>query len=221
VTLVSCITPTWRRHCVLLERCMPSVAAQTWPHIEHLVVSDGPDPELRALMAKTGEGAWADGHVRYYEAGHGGHWGHQARLLGIEQARGEWIGWLDDDDAWRPHHVATLLSACQRAKADFGHARMLIGAHHRHAQAYRDDPDECAGGDGTVLSSMIFSRASAFQVATWGTGSLYPDGDLVRAWRAAGLKEVSVPVVTADMYTSRPACPCAAPVTEHLMLQGG
>ena len=48
--LVSVITPTWLRHDWLLHRCMPSVQGQTYPHIEHIIVSDGPDPELAVLM---------------------------------------------------------------------------------------------------------------------------------------------------------------------------
>ncbi len=44
--LVSVITPTWNRHDLLLNRCIPSVEAQTYPDIEHIIVSDGPDPDL-------------------------------------------------------------------------------------------------------------------------------------------------------------------------------
>ena len=46
VPLVSVITPTWQRHALLLDRCIPSVAAQDYPNVDHVVVSDGPDPAL-------------------------------------------------------------------------------------------------------------------------------------------------------------------------------
>jgi cellulose synthase/poly-beta-1,6-N-acetylglucosamine synthase-like glycosyltransferase len=42
--LVSIITPTWKRRDLLVKRALPSVAAQDYPNIEHVVVSDGPVP---------------------------------------------------------------------------------------------------------------------------------------------------------------------------------
>ena len=196
--LVSVITPTWRRHRVLLDRCIPSVAAQSYPAVEHVVVSDGPDPVLRGLL---------DGSpVVYGESGHGGHWGHLARLKGIEMARGDLIAWLDDDDAWRPDHIAILAAALgEHPEAGFAWPRMLIGAQDSNAQRYRDDPEACCGTDayqsGQVLTSMIFHRRAVLDVATWGTGTGTPDSDLVTAWAAAGIPYVSVPQVTVWMYT--------------------
>ena len=48
--LVSVVTPTWQRHEWLLERCIASVQAQTYPLIEHVIVCDGPDPGLGPLV---------------------------------------------------------------------------------------------------------------------------------------------------------------------------
>ena len=52
MTTVSVVTPTWQRRELLLERCIPSVRAQTHQPVEHLVISDGPDSELAALLAE-------------------------------------------------------------------------------------------------------------------------------------------------------------------------
>jgi len=198
--LCTVITPTFRRHRELLGRCIPSVAAQAYPAVEHIVVSDGPDPELAAALAASGS------QVRYGESDHGGHWGHLARLKGIEMARGELIAWLDDDDAYRPDHVAVLAGAlAARPDAGFAYSRMLIGAQDWNAQRYRDDPEECCGTEvyesGAVLTSMIFHRRETLDVATWSTGTRTPDSDLVNAWAEAGIPYVSVPRVTVDMYT--------------------
>lgn len=199
MTLPACsvITATWRRHRELLGRCIPSVAAQTYPAVEHVVVSDGADPELRRLLG---------GRVRYGESDHGGHWGHLARLKGIEMAGGDLIAWLDDDDAWRPDHVALLAAALEEhPEAGFAYSRLLIGAQDANARTYRDDPDECLGTDvyasGQVLTSMIFHRRWVLDVATWGTGTETPDSDLVTAWADAGVPYVSVPQVSVWMWT--------------------
>jgi glycosyltransferase involved in cell wall biosynthesis len=196
--LVSVITATYRRHRELLGRCIPSVAAQTYEAIEHVVVSDGPDPELQQLLAETG--------ARYGESEHGGHWGHLARLKGIEMATGELIAWLDDDDAWRPDHVALHAAALEEhPEAGFAYSRLLIGAQDANARTYRDDPEECLGTDvyasGQVLTSMLFHRRAVLDVATWGTGTGTPDSDLVSAWADAGIPYVSIPQVSSWMWT--------------------
>lgn len=51
--LVSVITPTWNRHDLLLTRCLPSVQAQDYPAVEHVIISDGPDEDLRDFLAKV------------------------------------------------------------------------------------------------------------------------------------------------------------------------
>lgn len=196
--LVSVCTATFRRHRELLGRCIPSVAAQTYPAVEHVVVSDGPDPMLRGLLE--------DSPVAYGESDHGGHWGHLARLKAVEMARGDLIAWLDDDDAYRPDHVALLEAALQdHPEAGFAYSRMLIGAQDANARTYRDDPEECCGTEtyqsGQVLTSMIFHRRSVLDVATWQAGTGTPDSDLVTAWHDAGIPYVSVPQVSVWMYS--------------------
>jgi glycosyltransferase involved in cell wall biosynthesis len=44
--LVPIVTSTWRRADMLMQRCIPSVMAQSYPNVEHIIVSDGPDDEL-------------------------------------------------------------------------------------------------------------------------------------------------------------------------------
>ena len=48
---VSVVTPTWQRHDLLMDRCIPSVAAQDYPDVEHVICSDGPDPDLAERLA--------------------------------------------------------------------------------------------------------------------------------------------------------------------------
>ena len=52
--LVAVITPTWQRTGLLLSRCIPSVQAQDYPRVEHIVVSDGPDPDLQGKLYSPG-----------------------------------------------------------------------------------------------------------------------------------------------------------------------
>ena len=44
--LVSVVTSTWGRADVLMQLCIPSVIAQSYPNVERIIVSDRPDDEL-------------------------------------------------------------------------------------------------------------------------------------------------------------------------------
>lgn len=96
-TLVSVIIPTFRRPDTVKE-AIKSAVAQTWRELEILVVSDGPDPALRASL----EGA--DARIRYLElpTNQGPA---AARNAGVIASRGEWLCFLDDDDLMLPGKV--------------------------------------------------------------------------------------------------------------------
>ncbi len=114
--LISIVIPTYRRAASLREAVQTAVA-QTYPLVEVLVTSDGPDAEARAAVEDMGP------RVRYFEleqnAGPAA-----ARNFGILHSRGEWITFLDDDDVMLPErlerqigHVSAeepwVMSACQ------------------------------------------------------------------------------------------------------------
>ena len=93
--VVSVITPTWQRHKLLLDRALPAVQTQTYPLTEHVIVSDGPDPELSHLLLNQP----STGRVRilYWELPEHDpeeHWGAAARLAGIEHSSGEFITYM-------------------------------------------------------------------------------------------------------------------------------
>jgi glycosyltransferase involved in cell wall biosynthesis len=202
--LVSVITPTWQRHSLLTGRCIPSVTAQTYIPVEHVIVSDGPDQRLRSTIASlirchrgTQSGAW----IKFEELPEHDpdpHWGHWARLRGIEVAAGDLIAYLDDDDAYRPHHVA-LLAQVLVANPDtqWAYSRM---ARYMPAQetVTGTDPPAC----GTIGTPMIMHRRGLLDVASWGTASSIEDWELVSRWLAAGAPYVSIPDVTVDVWPS-------------------
>ena len=189
--LVSVVTPTWQRHGFLLDRCAPSVQAQTWPDVEHVVVSDGPDLDLKLAMALQFPG------VRYDELPDregAGHWGHRARLHAIEIAKGDLITYLDDDDAYRPEHCELLARALiGNPSADFAYSLMssqgtVIGT---------DPPEYCQIG-----TPMIMHRRELLERGTWERSMPSIDWDLVERWLAAGARYAHVPVVTIDVWPS-------------------
>jgi glycosyltransferase involved in cell wall biosynthesis len=207
--LVSVITATWQRHSLLLRRCIPSVHGQTYPAVEHIVVSDGPDPELRGVLR---------GRVRYAELDDHDptiRWGHRARLRGIELAKGPYIAWLDDDDAYHSDHLERCVRALVDHGVDFVYSKMAI---HR--------PDVPAGlrpwlatecgvdppGFGQIATSAIVHRRELLETATWRqfrTTDPDPpldeplpldDWDLVRRWLEAGATYLFTDAATVDYF---------------------
>jgi glycosyltransferase involved in cell wall biosynthesis len=115
--LVSVVIPTYQRP-TFLGRAIESVLKQTYENWELLVIDDN-DPasearrETEALMRRFEE----DARIRYlkHERNQGGA---AARNTGIEQARGEYVAFLDDDDEWLPEKLTAQLLVFAKVKAD-------------------------------------------------------------------------------------------------------
>lgn len=125
--LLSVITPTWRRHELLLE-CVENVQAQTYPNLEHIIVSDGPDPDLDHVL-------WARGHrpsdtfrstrLRLFELGR--NWSTFLKdsycaapvMVGQMLARGEYHCIWSDDERALPHHLTAMVDLLESSGADF------------------------------------------------------------------------------------------------------
>lgn len=93
--LVSVIIPT-RNRAALLPRALGSVFAQTYDKLECIVVDDNSEDETQKILA-----GYADPRlvVLKHETNL---FASAARNTGIAHASGEFIAFLDDDDAWLP-----------------------------------------------------------------------------------------------------------------------
>jgi hypothetical protein len=205
--LVTVITPAWGRHELLLGRCVPSVQAQEYPAVEHVIVSDGPDPVLREAVDALGG---LRHPVRYFELPEHDperHWGGPGRREGLAHAAGELIGYVDSDDALRPRHVSLLAAALEaEPEAGFAYSWMMTYEH--------PVPGESIVGTGQYPAScnigtpMILHRRELESVATWGPPSATEDWEIVSAWLRAGVKFARVEEVTIDVWPSFTyACP--------------
>jgi glycosyltransferase involved in cell wall biosynthesis len=93
--LVSVIIPTIRRP-DLLRRAIGSVLSQTLRELEVIVVVDGPDAATMAALATE-----TDPRIRVISNAHSLGAG-RSRNVGVAQASGRFVAFLDDDDEWLP-----------------------------------------------------------------------------------------------------------------------
>ena len=102
--LVSVIVPIYNTK-TLLSRCVDSIRRQTYRRLEILLVDDGSTDNSGALAEKI---AMEDKRVRVFHKENGG--SSSARNLGIEKARGDFIGFVDSDDYIEPEMYERLLA---------------------------------------------------------------------------------------------------------------
>ena len=125
---VSVIIPTYNRKELLATRALPSVFAQTNQDFEVLVIGDGTDDETVEYMAHLD-----DARVRFWNLPRAtypenpdhawGFLGLTSLNFGLDNARGEWISVLNDDDRYEPDNFEVLLAAATETGAEFVYGR--------------------------------------------------------------------------------------------------
>lgn len=90
----SVVIPTYNR-APLVGQAIASVLSQTYSHFEVLVVDDGSTDDTAARVARI-----PDPRIRYLRRPHCGV--SAARNMGIAEAGGDFIAFLDSDDLWKP-----------------------------------------------------------------------------------------------------------------------
>jgi glycosyltransferase involved in cell wall biosynthesis len=138
---VSVVIPTYERK-EKAPTAIRSVLGQTFSDLEIVVVDDGStDGTGEALKEAFGD------RIRYYAQTNQGV--SAARNRGIEEARGEWIAFLDSDDYWEKDKLEWQFKALERfgpqCGACYTDTRLFNYPETRTlfqmAESYRHDPD--------------------------------------------------------------------------------
>jgi glycosyltransferase involved in cell wall biosynthesis len=88
-----------------IEEAIESVLAQTMPAFELLLIDDGSKDRSTGIARRYATNV--PGKVRYFEhAGHANRGKSASRNLGIAEARGRYLTFLDADDVFLPHKLA-------------------------------------------------------------------------------------------------------------------
>ncbi|WMC91627.1 glycosyltransferase family 2 protein [Kineothrix sp. MB12-C1] len=146
--LISVIVPVYNI-IDYLPRCVDSICAQTYSNLEIILVDDGSDDGTEKLVDEFGK---KDARIRVFHKENGG--SSSARNLGIANARGKWIGFVDSDDFIDSRMYEELMDCVEQYGVSI-------------AQASRDEidadgkklPDVCLPPDETyVCGAEMFLR---------------------------------------------------------------
>ena len=142
--LVSITVATCGRPELLATRSLPSILAQSYEHIEVVVVGDHVTDETAETVASLGDlrvryanltqrcPASDDPHKSWLVAST------MARNEAMRLADGLWVVAFDDDDSMRPDHIERLLVAARDQRAEVSYARV---------RCHWDDGAEIDSGD--------------------------------------------------------------------------
>ena len=109
---ISVIIPTFNR-ARQVQAAVRSVLAQTYSEFEVIVVDDGStDGTGKALQDVVSRNNGNGKQVRYFFQPNRGQ--SAARNKGIEEARGEWVAFLDSDDVWLPEKLEWQVRAIEQ-----------------------------------------------------------------------------------------------------------
>ena len=158
---VSVILPTYNR-AALLPRAVNSVLAQTYQDLELLIVDDCSGDDTPAVIA-----GFADPRIRSFRQG-ANRGASAARNLGIGEARGGYLAFLDDDDEFTPDSLAVRVAALESAPPEVA---LVYG--------WNDTIDD-ATGDRQPANRLTLEDAEAFEYALMPSTVAPPSAFLVR-----------------------------------------
>lgn len=113
--MISVIIPVYNTK-QYLKTCLDSIRAQTYSNLEILFIDDGSTDGSAELLDLLAE---ADCRIRVIHQPNGGV--SAARNRGIEEARGEWLTFVDSDDTLEPDLYETLVGLAREHGADIAH----------------------------------------------------------------------------------------------------
>jgi len=113
-----------------LKRAIESVQAQTYPHIEHVIVVDGPSGVESAQRMLPTAPVHSVHVIRLpFNTGTGGYLCHRIYGASVYLVNGRYIAFLDDDNWFEPHHIASLMELVESRGLEWCYAlRNIVDA---------------------------------------------------------------------------------------------
>lgn len=197
--LISVIVPVYNMS-PWLDRCVESIVNQTWRALEIILVDDGSTDKSGSMCD-----AWAekDSRIRVIHKRNGGL--SDARNVGLDIARGNYISFIDSDDWADLTMLEVLYNAIQEDKADMAvcHRYMAYDKVNvapafsgKHYVLSREQALECVIRDRPIVVSAYRCWAKLFKRDVW-NDLRFPKGKqredkFIRCQTYARCKRISV-----------------------------
>lgn len=120
---ISVIVPVYNTE-KYLNRCIDSILAQTFTDFELLLIDDGSKDSSGTICD---EYAAKDARVRVFHKENGGV--SSARNLGLDNAKGEWIAFVDSDDWVKDRYLSAFISKCDDSTQMMIQGIEIVGKH--------------------------------------------------------------------------------------------
>ncbi|WP_232325200.1 glycosyltransferase family 2 protein [Microbulbifer agarilyticus] len=118
--LVSIVTPSYNAG-QLIGRTIDAVLQQTYSKWELIVIDDCSSDDTRDVVSAY---ASLDSRIRLVALEKNNGAPAAPRNIGVQQARGEWVAFLDADDIWHPMKLELQLAAMLRSQVRFSCTQM-------------------------------------------------------------------------------------------------
>ena len=166
---VSVITLTVNRPQYIV-RAVESIRSQTVSDWELIVVHDGPNPQIEAILREWEK---REPRLRYFHRLQGGNIA-EAINFGIRQARGSYIAILDDDDYWRIPEKLSMQIRFLEEHPDYagcGGGAVCVGQDNVETISYlKPEADDGIKARALLANPMIHSTALYRADAAWKAG---------------------------------------------------
>ena len=161
--LISVIIPVYNVGDFLIP-CLESVAAQTYPNLEVLLIDDGSTDDSGARCDAY---AARDARFKVVHKENGGV--SSARNLGLELAQGEFIAFVDSDDRIEKDYFETLYGDLVRSGAEIVFCGFRVIDHCGNPVAWEPRVKECRLiKEKEALMRDIVAQDEGYYAAVWG-----------------------------------------------------
>lgn len=113
--MISVIVPAYNI-AAYVEKTLASISAQTYDNLEIIVVNDGSTDDTGRILDQLKQN---DHRIKVIHQENGGVT--SARLRGVAEATGEWIGFVDGDDYVEPQMYEHLMANALNYQVDISH----------------------------------------------------------------------------------------------------
>ncbi len=176
--LVSIIIPTYGRS-EMLQRAIMSVLNQTYKHIEIIVVDDNDADSDYRRETETSLAKYSNNDKVVYIKHEKNAGGCVARNTGIKLAKGDFIGFLDDDDEWLPEFIVKHLEVMSNGAdivycnfysvdSDKDHNKLTVVSENKKGDVFND----LLQGWCPSTTSMFLVRKECFETSGYFDESL-------------------------------------------------